>query len=382
MEPLLPQGCRLACALCGAVAPDSEAAACPRCGGPTAHTYERHSDQLPSLAGTGLWRYRGWLPIAEGGGIVSLGEGGTPLVRLDRFARSMGLEQVYAKLEYAGPTGSFKDRGASVLLTHAAAVGTTLLVEDSSGNAGASMAAYAARAGIACAVYAPAAAPASKLRQIEAYGARLVAVEGSRENVADAATLAAREPGAYYAGHNTNPYFVEGTKTFAFELIEAFGSGGPEHVVMPVGGGSLLWGSALGFAQWRQAGLCDRLPRLHAVQSAGCMPLVAAYEQGASQPVAVERTPTIAGGITIEHPARGGLILRALRESGGSAVAVTDHEILRAQRELAAYEGIFAEPTSAAAFAGLRHLAASGAINPAERVVVAVTGTGLKDQGR
>jgi threonine synthase len=379
MQSAAPERFRLICALCNTPATDAEAAACVRCGGTTVLSYHPPSGRPAAGSASGVWRYREWLPVRDADRLVSLGEGATPLVRLGRWAKRIGLAEVYAKLEFAGPTGSFKDRGSTVLLTHALAGGATHLVEDSSGNAGASMAAYAARAGIACTVYAPAAAPLSKLRQIAAYGAELVAVEGTREAVAEAAMLAGREPGAYYAGHNGNPYFVEGTKTFAFELIEAFGPSAVEHVVIPVGGGSLLWGCARGFSEWQAAGLCERLPKLHAVQSTGCMPIVAAYEAGAPLPLPVDRTPTIAGGITIEHPARGAVILRAVRESGGRAVAVSDAEIREAQRRLAELEGIFAEPTSAAAFAGLSRLAASGAIHPSERVVVAVTGSGLKD---
>jgi len=257
--------------------------------------------------------------------------------------------------------------------------GASHLVEDSSGNAGASVAAYAARAGLSCTIFAPAAAPASKLRQIRGYGAELIPVEGSREDVAEAARQAGRAPGAYYAGHNANPYFVEGTKTLAFELAEAFALQAPAHLVMPVGGGSLLCGCALGFSQWREAGLCRGAPRLYAVQANGCMPLVEALAAGAAEPLPVDRQATIAGGIMIEYPARGRLILRALRESGGGAVAVSDAEILQAQRDLARLEGIFCEPTSAAAFAGLARLAAAGAIERSASVVVAVTGSGLKD---
>ncbi|MGI8550685.1 MAG: threonine synthase [Dehalococcoidia bacterium] len=370
----------LACALCGRPADGAEATSCGVCGGPTLVHYSAIPRDIEASPGeTGLWRYSAWLPRTDGVQPVSLGEGATPLVRLGRWAEQIGLAEVYAKLEYAGPTGSFKDRGSSVLLTHAMVVGATQLVEDSSGNAGASIAAYAARAGLACTIYAPAAAPAGKLRQIAAYGAQLVPIEGTRENVAEAAMAAAREPGTYYAGHNTNPYFVEGTKTLAFELVEAFGMRAPAHVVMPVGGGSLLWGCALGFSQWQQADICDHVPKLHAIQSTGCMPLAAAYAQGADEPSPVSRHPTVAGGITIEHPARGRLILRSLRESGGSALAVADDEILQAQQRLASLEGIFVEPTAAAAFAGLARLAARGVVKPNESVVVAVTGSGLKD---
>jgi threonine synthase len=306
------------------------------------------------------------------------------LVQLERWGEKIGLGAVYAKLEFAGPTGSFKDRGAAVLVSHAVATGAQRVIEDSSGNAGAAVAAYAARAGLECQIFAPAATPAAKLAQIRAYGADLVAVKGSRQAVAECARAAAeasRGPGdsiaAYYAGHNSNPYFVEGTKTFALELAEQFDA--VEHIVMPVGGGSLFCGTALGFEQMRTAGLVRTVPRLHLVQAEACAPLVAAFERGASQPVSVERRPTIAGGITIERPERGQMILSMLRDSNGSAVAVGEPEIEAALDHLARLEGIYMEPTSAAAFAGLAKLAALGVIEPNQSVVVPVTGSGLKD---
>jgi threonine synthase len=309
---------------------------------------------------------------------VTLGEGATPVIRLDRWAAAHGLGEVFAKLEHLQPTGSFKDRGAAMLAARARALGARRLVEDSSGNAGASIAAYAARAGLACTVYAPADAPAAKLRQVLAAGAELRRVAGSRENVA-AAALGDQAGRAYYAGHNTNPYFLHGMRSFADEVINWFAADPPEHVIMPVGGGSLYAGAWLGFAAARDAGRIRRLPALHLVQSTGCAPLVAAAEQGAEDAVPVARHPTVAGGITIAHPARGPLILRALRDSGGTAVAVTDDVILAVRRELSTLEGLDMEPTAAAAFAGLMALHSRGAVPPGARVLVAVTGAGWKD---
>ena len=364
----------LVCGLCGAASPNQEAAACGACGGPSVVRYEPHAGSRVDETASGIWRYRAWLPLAAGDRTVSLGEGHTPLVRLDRWARQFGLEQVYAKLEYAGPTGSFKDRGAAMLVSHALSLGIGSIVEDSSGNAGAAIAAYSARAGLECRIFAPATAPPAKLRQARAYGAGLTRIEGSRRDVEQAARTAALAADVYYAGHNDNPYFVEGTKTFAFELAEAFEGRRPDHVVLPVGGGSLFVGAALGFRQRLGA-----RPRLHLAQASACAPLVAAFRAGSEQPLPVQRTRTVAGGIEIESPARGALILRLLRESGGTAVAVEEEEILRAQRQLASMEGVFMEPTSAAAFAGLSRLAAAGVVRSDERIVVAVTGAGLKD---
>jgi threonine synthase len=304
----------------------------------------------------------------------------TPVVELPRWGERIGLRRVYAKLEYLMPTGSFKDRGATVMVTRARELGARRVVEDSSGNAGAAVAAYAARAGLPCTIYAPAAAPEAKLVQIAAAGARLVRVPGPREAVA-AAAMADTEGDAYYAGHNTNPYFVEGTRTIAFEIAEQFGMDPPEHLIMPVGGGSLYYGAWLGFAEWRAAGRIARTPRLHLAQAAGCAPLAAAAARGAPDAVPVERAPTIAGGVTIERPARGRLILAALTASGGSAAAVDDTAILAELHALARLEGLLCEPTSAVAFAALARLARAGVIPPDERVLVAVTGHGLKDPG-
>jgi threonine synthase len=368
----------LACAVCSRPAADADATACDRCGGVLAVRYAALPQRLPSSSLRGVWRYRDWLPEAPDVAAVTLGEGATPLVRLQRWSESVGLGRAYAKLEYVQPTGSFKDRGASVLVSRARARGARRITEDSSGNAGAAVAAYAARAGLECTVFAPASTAESKLAQIRAYGAELRTVAGPREAVAAAAQAAGREDGAYYAGHNANPFFVEGCKTLAFELAEELG-GAPDHVILPVGGGSLYCGLALGFEQLLDARFIAAAPRHHLVQATGCMPLVAAFDAGAAAPLPVQRRPTVAGGIEIEHPARGTVILRALRDTGGNAVAVDDCAMLDARVRLAALEGIFMEPTSAAAFAGLERLAAAGVVRPQDSAVVAVTGSGLKD---
>lgn len=302
------------------------------------------------------------------------------------------MERVYAKLEFANPTGSFKDRGMSVLVSLAMQAGARHLVEDSSGNAGASAAAYAARAGLTCTVYAPESAPAAKLRQIRAYGAELILVPGSRSAVTDAARDAGTAPGAYYVSHTSNVDFLHGNKAFGWELTEAWRDGAlaaggasnePWHVVMPTGGGALLQGTWLGFLDdadaLRTFGV--RAPQLHAAQAAAVAPIARAFEQGLDEPAVVQAQPTVCGGIQLERPPHGREILRAIRESGGSAVASCDEAILGERDRLAKLEGVYAEPTSAAALAGLAQLAASGRVKPHEAVVVAITGSGLKDSG-
>lgn len=368
----------LACSACGAGWPDEERLTeCRACGGVLLVQRPEHEPYVPSEQ-PGLWRYASLIQAGRTGGAVTLGEGMTPVAPLPRWGEPHGLHHVFAKLECFSPTGSFKDRGAAVMVTRARELGARRLVEDSSGNAGAAVAAYAARAGLPCTIYAPADAPRAKLVQIAATGAGLVRVPGPREAVAEAA-MADTAGDAYYAGHNTNPYFVEGTRTIAFELAEQFPGDPPEHLIMPVGGGSLYLGAWLGFSEWLRGGWLKRMPRLHIAQSAGCAPLAAAVVQGADDAVAVSRHPTIAGGVTIERPARARLLLQALRESGGRAAAVDDAEIVAAQRALARLEGLTCEPTSAVAFAALARLARQGVIGPDERVVVAVTGSGLKD---
>ncbi len=358
---------------------------------------------------TGIWRFRsrflGDDRVTEAQAIT-MGEGDTPVVPLNRWGPRHGLNRVYAKLDGANPTGSYKDRGMSVLVSVARSLGASHLVEDSSGNAGASAAAYAARAGLSCTVYAPATAPAPKLRQIRAYGAELVAVPGPRSVVADAARNAGSVPGAYHVSHNDNPLFVVGNQSLGFELTEtanALGlNGRPWHIVMPVGGGALFMGTAMAVlksstdqtgdaseaysnqGRWGGGGTTSsafRIPRLHAAQTTHCAPIAEAFGRGELDPAIIIRRPTVCGGIEIERPYRGSNILRAIADTGGSAVASDDADILRARDALALLEGIYAEPTSASALAALARLAAAGTVGRDDLVLVIVTGSGLKDPG-
>ena len=275
------------------------------------------------------------------------------------------------KLEGALPTGSFKDRGAAAMAGWLAAHGVERVIEDSSGNAGAALAAHCARAGIGCDIYAPEATPPAKLAQISAYGARIVPIPGPRPRATEAAEAAAEE-GAVYASHAWSPLFLAGTRTFALELCEQLGGAAPEAVVFPVGGGSLLLGAHLGFTRLRDEGRIARLPRLVCAQAAACAPLVAAFEAGSPEPLPVALTDSVADGIRIPEPVRGAEVLRALAESDGVAVAVEEDEILHAYRDVAR-GGVLVERTSAVA------LAAAAKLGLADRgIVVAITGHGLK----
>jgi len=308
------------------------------------------------------------LPVPEEAEVVSLGEGFTPLLPVRLYGAC-----VLCKLEFLAPSGSFKDRGTSVLVSMVRAMGTDEVVEDSSGNAAASLAAYCARAGIRARIFVPAHASAAKLAQIAVYGATVVPVDGPRENSALAAQEAARD--AYYASHNYNPLFLEGTKTFAYEVWEQLGGSVPDNVVLPVGNGSLLVGAYRGFGDLKAAGLVERLPRLLAVQAEACAPFYDAYRRGLEEPQPVTPHETVAEGICIAQPTRGRQVLSAIRNTGGAVVAVDDAEI-RSARAVLARAGLYVEPTSATAAAALVKL--NKMINAEEVTVVALTGHGLK----
>ncbi len=328
----------------------------------------------------GIWRFSDCLAEIPAASRVTLGEGATPLIVASRLAGAIGISTLYLKLESQNPTGSFKDRGTAAAISAALAAGATHLVEDSSGNAGASAAAYAARAGLRCTIYAPSSAPHAKLRQAEAYGARVVAVEGRREEAAAAALTAGRDAGVYHLNHNSSRTFVTGTQTVAFELSADLSMLPP--VIMPAGGGSLLAGCYEGLTVLKNRGSLGSLPPLFGVQPEACAPLVHAMENGWDTPLAVEPRPTIAGGISIANPPRGAALLRAMRETQGGAVAVTEEAIVRWGRLLATLEGVYAEPTSAAAVAGLAKLVASGEVLASGAAIIIVTGSGFKDPDR
>ena len=316
-----------------------------------------------------LWRYAAALALS-GPPRISLGEGWTPLVLRDwRGAK------IYFKLEAQMPTGSFKDRGTTAMVSYLKSRGVDRVLEDSSGNAGASLSAYAAAAGIACRILVPETASYPKIAQIAACGADVVTIKGSRQDVAEAALRQSAE--LFYASHNWQPFFVEGTKTLAYELWEQSGFRAPDNVVAPLGYGSNVLGADRGFAELLRAGEIARRPRLFGVQAAHCAPYEAAFRAGVETLGPVEVRPTIAEGIATPRPTRGPEVLRAVRESGGSVVAVEEAEIVAALRELAR-RGLYVEPTAATAAAGLTRLLASGVIRPQEDTVLVLTGSGLK----
>lgn len=316
-----------------------------------------------------VWRYaRGLLIGAEHA--VSLGEGWTPLLDGEWHGAP-----VHYKLEFMMPTGSFKDRGTTVLVSYLRSRGVTRVLEDSSGNAGASLAAYAAAAGLACRILVPETASYPKIAQIAACGADVVTIKGSRQDVAEAALRQSAE--RFYASHNWQPFFVEGIKTLAWELWEQLGFRAPDNLVVPLGYGSNVLGAERGFDELLRAGEIARRPRLFGVQAARCAPFAAAFRAGVEHLVASEIAPTVAEGIATPRPTRVAEVLRAVRGSGGTVVAVAEAEIVPALRDLA-HRGLFVEPTAAVAAAGLTRLLDAGVIRPQEQTVVVLTGSGLK----
>lgn len=321
-------------------------------------------------AARGLWRYRAALAL-DIEDPISLGEGRTPLVE-----REWAGGKPRFKLEWFSPSGSFKDRGASVMLSALRRQGVRAVIEDSSGNGGAAIAAYGAAGGLDVTVFAPASTSPAKLAQSRAYGARIVPVPGPRE-ASQAAAIAAAERGeGFYASHNWQPLFLEGTKTLAYEIWEDLGFRAPDAVVMPVGAGSTLLGCFFGFWELRRAGAIPRLPRLYAAQPLNCSPVDAALRGDRDRPV----LPTIAEGTAIRSPLRLSGLVAAVRRSGGASVAVPEAGILEAHGALAR-RGLYTEPTSATAAAATGRLLEEGAIRPDETTVVILTGSGLKAAG-
>jgi len=321
-----------------------------------------------------LWRYREALGFA--GAPVTLGEGMTPLVPARVADRD-----VLLKLDFVSPTGSYKDRGTTVMISKLREWGITTVVEDSSGNAGASVAAYAAAAGMAASIFIPENTSAGKAAQIAMYGAQLVRVPGSREDTMRAAEEAARAPGSFYGSHNWNPFFISGLKTLGYEIAEQLQWQAPDWVVTPLGGGSLLLGLYYGFQEMIAAGIVGRMPRLAAVQAENCAPVYHAWKAELDEVPAIVKGPTIAEGITIAKPVKGRDILQALRGSDGVVIPVSDDDIWRAMEELGS-TGAYAEPTGAVAAAALPVLLQSGVLDFSQRVVLVLTGSGLKATDR
>jgi threonine synthase len=312
-----------------------------------------------------LWRYRAALPF-EVADPITMGEGCTPLL-----PRTLHGVEALLKCEWFMPTCSFKDRGASVMLSMLRAQGVDAVLEDSSGNGGAAIAAYAAAGGMHATIMAPASTSPAKTVQMRAHGASVELVPGTRQDTSDAAVRRAAD--IFYASHNWHPFFLQGTKTLAYELWEDLGFEAPDHIVIPCGAGSNVLGCHIGFSELQRAGMIARMPRLWAAQPENCGP-IAADAQGIPRH---SIQPTIAEGTAIVAPIRLPEVLEALRSTGGGGVLLSEAEIEIAVIELAKV-GLYVEPTCAQASAALLKLVEGGVIGRGERVVLILTGTGLK----
>jgi threonine synthase len=315
-----------------------------------------------------MWRYREALPIVDDRVVMTLDEGFTPLTPMLFDGR-----EVLIKQDYLFPTGSFKDRGSSVMVSKLQELGITHVVEDSSGNAGASIAAYCARAGITCDIYVPEHTSPAKMSIINLYGAELHLVPGTRDQVAEVCQEAAKEQ--FYASHYWNPFFLHGTKTMAFEVCEQLGWRPPDVVILPVGNGSLLLGVYIGFSELLGAGIISQMPRLVGVQDENCAPVAAAFERELDYIPDIKAQSTIAEGIAVQKPLRGRQILDAVRMTGGDMLTVHFQEIRHALLD-ATSRGFLIEPTAAVCIAGIRKYLHHASQN--EVIVGTITGSGCK----
>ncbi|MFI5280651.1 MAG: threonine synthase [Gemmatimonadales bacterium] len=373
----------LYCSQCPATAdPEGLKTVCPECGAPFLVRYARKigAADRAGLASRGhtMWRYREFLPLFGREEPVSIGEGGTPLIRAHRLAERLGLGNVWIKDEAANPTGSFKARGLSAAITRARVAGATKFTRPTAGNAGVAAAAYGARAGATVRVYAPKTTPAPLLGQMAAYGAELITVDGHIGDCGKLSREYAAQALAFDLSTLREPYRIEGKKTLGLEIAEQMGWRLPGLIIYPAGGGTGLIGMWKVFKELIEAGwVSGPPPRLVAVQSTGCAPVVKAFDQGSAKTEAWPDPRTVAAGLRVPGPLGGPLMLRAIKETRGRAVAVSDQELTAGAALMSTLEGVDACPEGGAAVAALQKLQAAGAVATDEDVVVFNTGAGV-----
>ena len=325
-----------------------------------------------------MWRYKDFLPIPKGG-IVSLGEGKTPLIKLGRVDYALRLRSVYAKFEGTNPTGSFKDRGMSLGISIAKELSVHGVIAASTGNTAASLSAYGARAGLRPVIVLPKGNVAlGKLIQVIAHGALTVEITGVFDDALRAVMELIEVSKALYPLNSFNPWRLEGQKTTAYEIIEDL-SKVPDWVVVPVGNAGNISAIWKGFKELYDIGVINELPKMVGVQAEGAAPLARAWRLGMNKPLFVDNPPTVATAIKIGKPVNWPKALKAVKESKGLFIEVSDDEVIKAQKDLARSEGIFTEPASAASLAGLRRLVDEGIVGKDDVVVLVLTGHGLKD---
>ncbi|MEM0449198.1 MAG: threonine synthase [Methanomassiliicoccales archaeon] len=371
------------CFDCSLEVEDERLDSCPRCGGLLNVEWDMEAlrelrcERLRSRP-LGVWRYAPFLPVPEAMA-VSIQEGGTPLYDCLALAKEVDIRSLRVKYEGANPTGSFKDRGMTVGVTKALQLGCRTVGCASTGNTSASLAAYAAKAGLGCVVLLPSGKVAlGKLAQAMFYGAKVISVEGNFDEALNVVRELAHR-GHLYLLNSINPFRPEGQKTLAFEIIDQLDFDVPDDIVVPVGNAANIWAIYKGLREWMELGWIDKMPRLIGVQAVGSNPIAQAFRAGKRDFMAVEQPETLATAIRIGNPASGKKALTAIYESGGIATDVTDEEIIQAQKLLGKKEGIGVEPASAASIAGVIRLRHEGLISREERVVCVCTGNLLKD---
>ena len=359
---------------------------CKKCGDILEIKYEQGElaevlkDSEWRKAPLSVWRYRYFMPISDSKKIITLNEGGTSLHFCERLAKNLGLQQLYVKNEGENPTGSFKDRGMTVGVTKAVELGVQSVICASTGNTSASLAAYAAKAGLQCAVLIPSGKIAyGKLSQAMIYGAKVIQVRGNFDQALDIVLKVSEKHRSIYLLNSINPFRIEGQKSLGYEICDQLNEEAPDRIVVPVGNAGNISAIWKGVVELHELGVVKKLPKMTGIQAAGSAPIAAAIRSGSDTIVPVLEPETVATAIRIGAPVSWKKALIAIRESDGTADTVTDKEILSAQKLLARTEGLFVEPASASSIAGLMKLVENGTINRDERIVCVTTGHGLKD---
>ena len=359
---------------------------CPRCGGLLEIELDREEIEkkldrrsLETQPPT-TWKYRAFMPIFDDAKIVSLNEGGTPLYHCRRLAERLGVHELYVKYEGANPTGSFKDRGMTVGVTKALEFGVKSVACASTGNTSASLSAYAARAGLRCVVILPAGKVAlGKLAQAIMYGAQVIGIRGNFDQALAIVRKICEVRQDIYLLNSLNPFRLQGQKSIGFEIADQLGFEVPDRVIVPMGNCANIWAIYKGFLEFKRLELVKEIPMMTGVQASGAMPIVDAIKRDLKEYEPVEHPETIATAIRIGRPVNGPKARRAIRDTGGTAEAVEDDEIVQAQKDLARFEGLGVEPASASTIAGLRKLLEAGIVDKDERIVCVATGNILKD---
>ena len=368
----------------GAYDPRQEQHLC-RCGAPLLARYDLEAAKgwgrgTLAARAANMWRYRELMPLFDGEEPLTLGEGWTPLIHAKRLGAELGLDRLFVKDESLNPTNSFKARGLSAAVTRAAHLGATVLSIPSAGNAANALAAYAAMAGIDARVFMPTDVKVPFIRECELYGAHVTLVDGLITDAGRVAAEQGRPLGWYDASTLKEPYRIEGKKTMAYELGEQLDWEFPDWIIYPTGGGTGLIGMWKAFEEMEQIGWkpAGTRPKMVSVQAEHCAPIVRAFEQGAERSEMWQNASTVADGLRVPKAIGDFLVLRAVRESGGVALAVSDTDMVTAMRDMGAKEGISAAPEGGAALHALRVLLTSGRVTPSDTVVVFNTGGALK----